>query len=371
MKTPLHAKAEKECADAQQRTHLGTFQQTLLHSPAWALLVWAKHVQQTPWVTGLKCWGPVRFIRIAFSTHCVRAVLGKTKRSTRFITSQGAYPIYLTSVFSPWGFGPVQSEVRATGPTVRAGERQGRSGAEAGNSLNHQLVSLWGTGSLSSWEKIQFVLTQTTHTWQGPSLVFTRVPPSPTLFLTRQFHCCKLSDKLSWSSHMFLLSFWSDRQLPMCSICPPWFPACPREASSTSEQSREQLGMGRSPYGISSVTLRPPCPPFGYPPCFSPAQPPQSPMVLLWLCYICAFEALRKFKPLRLVFLRGGWGAASPARSVAAWWPSRRYLQVLEEASPPLPTPFPTPHSTLTLSPGEIPTEANRNVAWAKDIGLH
>lgn len=196
---------------------------------------------------GLKCWGPVRFITIAFSIQCVRTVLAKTKRSTRFITIQGAYPNYLTSVFSPWGLGLVQSEVRTTGPAVRAAETQGRSGAEAGSNLKHQLVSLWDTGSLSSWEKIQFVLTQTTHTWQASSLVFTWVPPSPTLWLTRQFRCCKLSDKPSWSSHVLTRSFWSDRQLPMCSICPPRLPACSREASPSSEQSPEQLGMGRSP----------------------------------------------------------------------------------------------------------------------------
>lgn len=74
-------------------------------------------------------------------------------------------------------------------------ETQGRSVAEAGSNLKHQLVSLEDTGSLSSWEKIQFTLTQTTLAWQAPSLVFTRVPPSPTLCLTRQFCCCKLSDK--------------------------------------------------------------------------------------------------------------------------------------------------------------------------------
>lgn len=96
-------------------------------------------------------------------------------------------------------------------------------------------------------------------------------------------------------------SFWSNRQLLMCSICPPQLPACPRVASASGEQSLEQVGVRKSPYSISSVTPRPPHPPLGYLLHHSPARPPQSPVALLQLYCISAFEGLRKFKPLCLV----------------------------------------------------------------------
>lgn len=51
----------------------------------------------------------------------------------------------------------------------------------------------------------------------------------------------------------------------MSSVCPPQLPACPRDASPSGEQSPEQLGMGRSPYGILLLLLDPLILPSGTP----------------------------------------------------------------------------------------------------------
>lgn len=58
LKTPHRAKAGKGCADTQQKKHLGTSQQTFLHSPDWALLAWAKQFQQTLQMMGLEVSRP-------------------------------------------------------------------------------------------------------------------------------------------------------------------------------------------------------------------------------------------------------------------------------------------------------------------------
>lgn len=76
------------------------------------------------------------------SIQHVRRVLGKAKTNTRFITVQGAYPIYLTSFFSPGGFSPVQNKVQATRLAMNTSKTWYSSGAEAGNNQKHQLVLL-------------------------------------------------------------------------------------------------------------------------------------------------------------------------------------------------------------------------------------
>lgn len=254
--------------------------------------MWAKHIQGA-----LQIIGPVSRLFSAYYSKCLCAICRENAREKKEKHKDynhiGNLPICITPVFS---FGPGQIEVWLLGqpwgqPRLRECPKQ-------------KQVATWNTswlhykdmGSLSSWEKLPFTLTLTTHTWQALSLVFSRVPLSPTLCLTRQFHCCTLSDKPSWSSHMLLSSFWSNRQL-RCA----WYAlhsSLPAPGRHLQEVSRIQSTWAwRDPHGISSVNPRLPHPPLGYHPCRFPAQtPPSHRVFLLFCCYTYAYEEPRKIK---------------------------------------------------------------------------
>lgn len=101
----------------------------------------------------------------------------------------------------------------------------------------------------------------------------------------------------------------------MSSVCPPQLPACPREASASAEQSPEQLGMGRSPYGDPSVTPRPLHLPLGYPPRHLSSSVSSISRGFFSSCVISVHLRGSGNSNLRVLvfFLRGGWGAG-------AWW---------------------------------------------------
>lgn len=204
----------------------------------------------------------------------------------------GNLPIYITSVSF---FGPDQTEVWLLGQTWGLPRHRECPEQKQVATWNTSWLHYKDTGSLSSWQKLPFTLTLTTHTWQALSLVFTRVPLSPTLCLTRQFHYCTLSDKPSWSSHMLLSSFWSNRQL-LCawSALHSSLPAPGRHLQAVSRI--ESTWAWGDPHGISSVNPR-----IQYPlPCHFPAQlPPSHRVLLLFCCYTYAFEEPGKIKTIK------------------------------------------------------------------------
>lgn len=234
---------------------------------------------------------------------------------------------------------------------------QGRTGAETPSNLKHQLVLLQDTGSLSSWEKIS-IHPNSNHTHLASSqLVFTRIPPAPTLCLTRQFRCCKLSDKPSWSSHMLLHGFWSNRQLLMCSSCPPRLPACSKEDLQAAGRGWSSWGWGGLLAAFLLLFLDHRVPPM------------DNPHATLQLNLMWIFSSRIMSVHLRgwgnsnlwdLGFLRDGCFAGCPPRDLPTAFSSIfPYAHIA-----------PTPHPRLTPTPGNIPTEANGSITLVRATGL-
>lgn len=248
---------------------------------------------------GLKCQDPVWLVKTRLHTIC-RENIKEKKEDREVYNHPGSLSIYITSAFF---FGPIESEVWLLSQPW--GQQRCRAGQE------QKQVATWNTswfhykdaGSLSSWEKIRFALTQTTHTWQAPNLVFTRVPPSPTLCLTRQFHCCKLSDKPSWSSHMLPRTFWSNRQLLVCSVC-----TLPAPGKHLQVASRVQSIWAWGDLHVTFLLLLLD----HHVLTLNGTSLPSSLLNLTWFfcCSLCAFKDPRKVKPLNHI-LTQRWTSAT------------------------------------------------------------
>lgn len=156
--------------------------------------------------------------------------------------------------------------------------------------------------------------------------------------------------------------FWSNRQLLMRSICPPWLPACSKEDLQAAGRAWSSWGWGSLLAAFLLLFL-------GHH--VLPTDNPRASLQLnllnlMHLFSICAFEGFGKFKPLRFGVSQRWVTCSLPYQEHS----STVNFPLLSPASPPLPTLSPTPHPRLTPTPGKIPAEANRNITLERATGL-
>lgn len=149
-------------------------------SIAWSPFQWIPNIQSNPSLEELEAKD--------FSMQCVRTALGKTKRSSRFITRfiiRGSYPINLTSAFSLEGLDLLRVRYWLLGQPWgqhRAGQEQKHPATWNTSWFCYKIQAHFHPG-----RRFQFTRTQTTHTWQAPSWSSPGSPQLPHYALLGSF----------------------------------------------------------------------------------------------------------------------------------------------------------------------------------------